>query len=511
MRRLVSMATRRELVMAVKARFSASSRAGKGRILDEFVALTGYHRKHAIRLLATPRAGREQSSGRERIYTVAVREALIVLWEASDRICGKRLKVLIPTLLDALERHGHLRLNLEVRDRLLRVSAATIDRLLSEARRKGRSGRRRSTLSSAVRRAVPVRTFTDWHDPPPGFMEADLVAHSGACASGSFVQTLVLTDVASGWTECVPLLVREQALITEAVSLVRRRLPFPLLGFDTDNDTVFMNETVAGYCAAENIAFTRSRPYRKNDQAFVEQKNGAVVRRLVGYERYEGTAAVRVLQRLYAAARLFGNLFQPSFKLAAKVRDGARVIKRHHGPATPCARLLASSAVGAEQKAALIRLRDEVDPLALLHAIRTAQQDLAGLAGPEGAAGDDDGRVELDTFLRSLRTAWAAGEPRSTHRARPSKRRYWRSRVDPFATTWPIVEGWLEAEPERTSLELLLRLQAEHPGRHPDGQLRTLQRRVKAWRRAKAQQMIFGESLAALPTAVLQTQDSCAR
>src|SRR5687767_4070436 len=141
MRRLVSMATRRELVMAVKARFSASSRAGKGRILDEFVALTGYHRKHAIRLLATPRAGRDQAAGRERIYTVAVREALIVLWEASDRICGKRLKVLIPTLLEALERHGHLRLDLEVRDRLLRVSAATIDRLLSETRRKGRGGR----------------------------------------------------------------------------------------------------------------------------------------------------------------------------------------------------------------------------------------------------------------------------------------------------------------------------------------------------------------------------------
>lgn len=294
-------------------------------------------------------------------------------------------------------------------------------------------------------------------------------------------------------TECVPLLVREQALITEALSLIRRRLPFPPLGFDTGNDTVFMNETVAGYGATENIAFTRSRPYRKNDQAFVEQKNGAVVRRLVGYERYEGTAAVKALQRLYAAAQLFGNLFQPSFKLAAKVRDGAR----HQAPPRTgdAVRSVAGLvSCGHRAEGALIRLCDEIDPLALLHTIRTAQQELAGLAGPEGAAGGDDGRVELDAFLRSLRTVWASGEPRSAHRARPSRRRHWRSRADPFATTRPIVEGRLEAEPERTSRELLLRLQAAYPGRHPDGQLRTLQRRVKAWRRAKAQQMIFGES-----------------
>lgn len=167
--------------------------------------------------------------------------------------------------------------------------------------------------------------------------------------------------------------------------------------------------------------------------------------------------------------------------------------------------------MGAEQKTALTRLRDEVDPLALLHAIRPAWQDLAALAGPGGAAGGDDGRVELDAFLRSLKAAWAAGEPRSIHRARPSGRRYWRSRADPFATTWPIIEGWLEAEPERTPLELLLRLPAEHPGRHPDGQLRTLQRRGKAWRRAKAQQMIFGKILATLPAAALPTRESSAR
>src|SRR3954465_5766096 len=175
--------------------------------------------------------------------------------------------------------------------------------------------RRRTAPSSGVRRSIPVRTFADWQDPPPGFAEADLVAHSCPSASGSFVQTLVLTDIATGWIELAPLLVREQGLLRGALGGVRKLLPFALLGFDTDNDSVFMNETVRDYCQSEGITFTRCRPYRKNDQAFVEQKNGAVVRRIVGYRRLEGLTAAAELAQLYAASRLFVNFFQPSFKL----------------------------------------------------------------------------------------------------------------------------------------------------------------------------------------------------
>jgi hypothetical protein len=148
------------------------------------------------------------------------------------------------------------------------------------------------------------------------------VAHSGPTAKGSFVQTLTLTDIATGWTECAPLLVREQKLLTEVLSEVRKRMPFPLLGFDTDNDSVFMNETVKTYCEEAGLVFTPCRPYRKNDQAWVEQKNAAVVRRTVGYRRYEGLEAAAALARLYSALRLFVNFFQPSFKLAGKARDG---------------------------------------------------------------------------------------------------------------------------------------------------------------------------------------------
>jgi hypothetical protein len=186
-----------------------------------------------------------------------------------------------------------------------------------------------------------VRTFSDWNAPPPGFIEVDPVAHSGPVASGAFIQTLVLTDIATSWTECAPLLVREQTLLVGALREMRARMPFPLLGFDSDNNSVFINETVRDYCLAERIVFTRCRPYRKNDQTHVEQKNGAIVRRIVGYWRFEGIAAARELAALYVRTRLFVNAFQPSFKLAEKERDGALVRKRYHAPATPCDWLLA--------------------------------------------------------------------------------------------------------------------------------------------------------------------------
>ena len=317
----------------------------RGRILDEFTAVTGFHRKHAMRLLRAGQPNRRSGPrpGR-RVYDDAVREALIVIWEASDRICGKRLRPLVPVLVEAMERHGHLQLAPEVRISLLAMSAATIDRALRDVRRQaGRSTRRKAPPSVAIRRSVPVRTFDGWDDPPPGFVEADLVSHSGPVAKGSFVQTLVLTDIATGWTECAPLLVREQRLLTEVLSELRKLLPFTLLGLDTDNDSVFMNETVRDYCLDAGVEFTRCRPYRKNDQAWVEQKNGSVVRRTVGYRRFEGLEAAAVLARLYAALRLFVNFFQPSFKLAAKAREGAKVTKRYHPPATPCQRLMADA------------------------------------------------------------------------------------------------------------------------------------------------------------------------
>ena len=496
----ISMATRDELVGTLAARYGASNRVERGSILDEFVAVSGLHRKHAMRLL---RAGKpNQRSGPRpgrRLYDEAVRAALIVIWEASDRVCGKRLRALVPILAEAMERHGHLQLTPEVRTGLLTMSAATIDRALREVRGAG-SKRRHAPPSATIRRSVPVRTFDGWNDPPPGFIEADLVAHSGPTAKGSFVQTLTLTDIATGWTECAPLLVREQKLLAEVLSEMRQRMPFPLLGFDTDNDSVFMNETIKAYCDEAGLVFTRCRPYRKNDQAWVEQKNGAVVRRAVGYRRYEGLEAAAALGRLYTALRLFVNFFQPSFKLAGKLRDGAKVSKKYHPPATPYQRLLADARTNKHVQRRATATYATLDPVRLLKTIREIQQELVGLADRPaiGEAAAHPTASTLEEFLSGLRTAWQEGEVRPTSKPKEKARRG-RRRPDPLVTVTALVREWFEAEPWRTSRELFERLQQAQPGVFPDGQLRTLQRRVKAWRSELAHQMVFGTKAAGEP------------
>ena len=494
----ISMATRDELVVALAGRYAASNRMERGRILDEFAALSGVHRKHAMRLLRAGQAGRRSGPRPERrLYNEGVREALIVIWEASDRVCGKRLRPLVPILVEAMERHGHLQLAPEVRAGLEAMSAATIDRALREAREPGGGRKRRNAPpSAAIRRSVPVRTFDGWDDPAPGFVEADLVAHSGPSAKGSFVQTLTLTDIATGWTECAPLLVREQKLLTEVLSEVRKRMPFALLGFDTDNDSVFMNETVKTYCEEAGLVFTRCRPYRKNDQAWVEQKNGAVVRRTVGYRRYEGLEAAAALARLYSSLRLFVNFFQPSFKLAGKARVGAKVKKKYHPPATPYQRLLADTRTSEEVRRQVTAIHATLDPVQLLRSIRATQQELVEIADrPIADEAPPPAAPTIEQFLAGLRTAWREGEVRPTSKTKAKAPRG-RRRPDPFVAVSALMRERFEAEPWRTSRELFERLQTEQPGVFPNGQLRTLQRRLKEWRREVAHQMVFGAATA---------------
>lgn len=504
----ISAEARKELVTAVAERYQAGVASEKGRILDEFVALTGYHRRHAIRILSGNPPKLPGRRGRRCLYDQAVTEALVVLWEASDRVCGKRLKALLPILVPALERDGHLCLDPRVREQLMGVSAATIDRRLAEARSVTAGQRRRRAARTRLRSSVPVRTFNDWQDPEPGFVEADLVAHCGGSMAGSFVWSLVLTDVASGWTDCAALLVREGRLVVEALDQIRKALPFPLRGIDTDNGTEFLNDTLISYCSEQGIELTRSRPYRKNDQAWVEQKNGAVVHRLVAYGRLVGVAAAETLARLYSASRLFVNVYQPSFKLAEKRREGARVRKRYHAPETPCARLLASDAIPAAMKDRLGALLGTLDPLGLLDEIRTVQHHLAALAAGATVHPMPQRDAALDRFLRSLAVAWRAGEVRPTHRPAPKAPRWWRTRHDPFETVWPRVVQWLEAEPNRTAKELFDRLRREHPGMFVPGELRTLQRRVKDWRRLEAQRLILADPLSLYVDSEVAVDDS---
>jgi hypothetical protein len=507
MTKQLKVATRRELIEAVARRYQAGTRAEKKQLLDELIKVTGFHRKHALRVLKRAGAGtrdlRRVTEPRARRYNEAVQQALIILWEASDRLCGKRLKEAIPALVEAMERHGHLQLDAEVRLRLGDVSAATLDRLLAPVRQAGKSGRRRAGIRSPLRNAIAVRTFGDWHDPVPGYFEMDLVAHCGKSVVGSYVHSLVLTDIASGWTECAAMVMREQTLVIQTLEQVRAKLPVPMLGLDVDNDSAFINETLVSYCRQRGLELTRCRAYRKNDQAWIEQKNGAVVRRLAGYGRLEGRPGAAALARLHEVARLHVNFFQPCFKLKSKRREGAKVIKQYHRPATPCERLLASDRVSREGKEQLRQALAALDPVDLLRQIREAQRELVALevgGTAESAAVTSKG---LSDFVESLSRAWRDGEVRPTHCKPCRGPRMWRTRVDPFEGVWSVVEQWLLEQPEATAKELFERLQAHGDEAFGPGQLRTLQRRVKQWRSAVAHRLVFGQSDAAAVAAVL--------
>src|SRR3954470_6944731 len=495
----ISMGARREVVSAVIERYQLAARAEKGRILDALCATTGWHRKHAVRALrrrATVGPGEvEAPQERKRRYGATVKDAMTALWEASDRVCGKRLKVMIPTLLLALEQHGRLQLGQADRDLVLGISAATIDRLLVDVKIAASGGRRRRAgFYSAIRREVPIRTFNDWNNPVPGFCEVDMVAHGGTSVAGSFIQTLTMVDVATGWTECLPLVTRDGSLVVEAIKRAQSLFPWLLRGVDFDNDSAFMNEVVVPWCRAQKIEVTRSRAYKKNDQAFVEQKNGAVVRRLVGYGRFEGIETARILVRLYAASRLHTNYFQPSFKLKDKRREGAKVIKRYHAPATPYARALAHPKLSRAVKKRLRELYRTLDPVALLAEIRDAQTELGtrvdAHAGKTVMPSMPSPAPNAAAFAKGLGKDVHPGEQRAIHRRlrKPYKKRVrMPSILDPHVED---IERWLAAAPRLTALVILSRLAERCPSQFGPPQHSTVQRLLKALRRKTAGELI---------------------
>lgn len=346
----LTMKERKAVTAVMVTRYRRARKKGKGELLDEFVALTGYNRWYAVSLLRglcerEPLARQrveQRKRRRPRIYDAAVLTALRQVWVIMDCICGKRLAAVLPEMIGVLERHGELELEATTRQKLQAISAASIDRLLAPERRRfnvrGRSGTKPGTL---LKRQIPVRTFAEWDQSQPGFVEIDLVGHDGGSTHGDFCQTLDVTDVASGWTETQAVINKAQVFVFEALQAVRQRLPFGLKGIDSDNGSEFINDHLLRYAREEHITFTRGRAWKKNDGCFVEQKNYSVVRRAVGYARYEGPAHLRLLNELYAQLRLYTNFFQPVMKLRSKERNGARVKKTYDRPCTPYQRLLA--------------------------------------------------------------------------------------------------------------------------------------------------------------------------
>lgn len=360
----------RELVRAIRPRYRHAKRVEKSRILDEFLATTGYHRKHAIRLLNhSLKQQRKDRRGRPKTYTSELTSALIKISEICDRICSKRLQPFLPEMVDVLEREGELVLPKETKCLLLQMSPATIDRRLQRVRRQRQRGRSTTKPGTLLKQAIPVRTFADWDDARPGFVEIDLVAHCGDSTHGEYLNTLNVVDVPTGWSECLVLANRSQREVSAAIERLRQRLPFPLLGIDSDNDSAFINDNLFRYCKQEKITFTCSRPYKKNDQPHVEQKNWSVVRRLIGYERYESREALALFRAIYQDWRLYVNLFQPVLKLVERHRVGSKVRKRYDTARTPYQRVLESPDVSEEDKERLRQVYSTLNPVVLRRCI----------------------------------------------------------------------------------------------------------------------------------------------
>jgi hypothetical protein len=427
----LTMTERKAVTKVLRMRYRRASKKEKGQLLDELVGLTGYHRCYAAGLLGGQGARREGLRGREerqarqrpRVYDRAVLAVLRQVWLIMDCICGKRLAAVLAETIAVLERHGELALETAMREKLGAISAATIDRLLAAERRRlevrGRSGTKPGTL---LRQQIPVRTFAEWDQTTPGFVEIDLVGHDGGLARGDFCQTLDVTDVASGWTETQAVFNKAQVWVFAALREIRARLPFALRGIDSDNGSEFINHELLRYAQAERITFTRGRAWKKNDGCFVEQKNYSVVRRAVGYARYEGQGAVRLLNALYRELRLYSNFFQPVMKLLRKERSGAKVKKTYDRPRTPYARLLASSALSAQAKRELRTQYAGLNPAALKRNICRLQRQLLESGRRPVALEATVMRYHSDTIPRDLPHGHDTAPSRDLGRPRASLR-----------------------------------------------------------------------------------------
>jgi hypothetical protein len=385
---------RKKAAAIVAPRYRKARKKEKGIILDEFTELTGYGRRYASYVLRShgkkiwintetvlvSDVRKRRTRKKERIYDDAVVIPLKKAWEIMDYICGKRLAPILKELIPRLIRFGEIRLAQEAKDKLMKISPATIDRILAPERKKYKiKGRANTKPGTLLKSQIPIRTFSQWNDKRPGFVEIDLVGHDGGDGSDEFLQTLDVTDVATGWTETQAVKNKAQQWVFEALKDIRERLPFPMLGIDSDNGGEFINSHLYKYCQEEKITFTRTRSYRKNDNCFVEQKNFSVVRRAVGYGRYDSPEEQAVINDLYKELRLFTNFFQPSMKLVGKEREGSKVSKKYDKPLTPYRRVLASADVSDSDKAKLKALYRNLNPAALKRRITKLQQRLLRL------------------------------------------------------------------------------------------------------------------------------------
>jgi transposase InsO family protein len=384
----LSMREKQAVTRELGLEYKRATKKRKGEILDSLVGLTEYNRSYAARVLRQrsrevvigsgrvgdvrftlvedQRSRRKKRRTRPRVYGKEVLAPLQRVWVICDGICGKRLAPYLKTIVSTLERVGEMSLDAEVRRKLVRISPATIDRLLAPTRKRYQLRTRSQTKpGTLLKHQIPIRTWSDWDEACPGFLEIDLVSHEGGDPRGEFAYTLDTTDICTGWTETVAVRNRAELWVVAGLKQALARFPFKIRGIDSDNGSEFINNHLVRYCSKRKITFTRSRPYRKNDNCFVEQKNSSVVRRTVGYARHDTPEELELLNELYSRLRLYTNYFQPVMKLVEKTRTGSRVTKKYDKARTPYGRVLTSRAISKEVKRVLRRDYKELNPVAL--------------------------------------------------------------------------------------------------------------------------------------------------
>ena len=537
----MSIQSRKEVLFYTKKRYAVAKPKGKSKIIDEFVSVTGYLRKYAIHLLNKKDSLEQYGGGHvkgtiikrnKKKYDESLKAPLLTIWYAANQICSKRLVPFIPDLLVVLERFNHIALPADIRTKLLQISPATVDRLLKTQKQEGKKGMSTTRSGSLLKKQIKVRTFADWNDVIPGFFEGDLVAHCGDRVDGAFLNTLVLTDIASSWTEFFPIIKKGSENVISSLEVLQQILPFPLLGLDTDNGSEFINYALLDFCRIHKITFTRSRAYKKNDQAHVEEKNGSIVRRLIGYDRFEGLDAYNALSELYATLRLYINFFQPSLKLKSKIRDGAKVTKKYDKAKTPYQRLLISINISEEIKIKLRTQYEQLDPILLLKNLQLLQDKFWKYAWKEPIQSastniNEDSLIPKTTTnpihesstiapiiqVMSIPNIKASHITITNHKVnidpklnnellekeapkinkrlyrytkKPRKQlapRTWRTRPDPFENVLSKLRVQLVLNPARTAKGLLEDLIKDSPDKFNLGNLRTLQRKISQWRK----------------------------
>jgi hypothetical protein len=386
--------SKREYWRSIHKRYRQATRSEKTAMLEEFCKVCGYNRKYAIWLLSRPLShgtARRAVGRRSVIYSKATITVLAKVWEASGYLCSQRLKAALLQWLPWVKKHFEV--NGQLQQDLLAISARQMDRRLLLHKR---SAKRRlygtTRPGSLLKHMIPIKT-DHWDVTLPGYLEIDLVSHSGASAAGEFIYTLDCVDIATGWVERQAVMGKGELGIVAALREIEQRLPFALRGIDSDNGSEFINNQLFNFChhRAKNhtVQFTRSRPYKKDDNAHVEQKNWTHVRKLLGWDRYDTLEALKAINDLYEQLRIFQNLFQPSMKLSTKIRKGSRLIRRYDQPCTPWQRVLKSSGKPGEKIQALKATLDNTDPFELSRRIDQHLDALYGLARQRGGLSRD--------------------------------------------------------------------------------------------------------------------------